>query len=29
MSLANNFFSEINTEGKAYFLGWIAAKGNN
>lgn len=27
MSLANNFFSEINTEGKAYFLGWIAAKG--
>ncbi|EAY27787.1 dUTP diphosphatase [Microscilla marina] len=27
MSLANNFFSDIDTEGKAYCLGWIAANG--
>lgn len=27
MSLANNFFSKIDTEGKAYCLGWIAANG--
>lgn len=28
MSLANDFFDTVNTEGKAYVLGWIAAKGS-